>query len=343
MLFSELRIRGMAVKNRIAMSPMLTYAAGDDGHANETHFVHYGARVLGGAGLVMSEIVAVSPQARIEDRGLGIWADSHVEGLLRITGFAKEHGVRTGVQLQHAGRKSWLDTNEAPSAIAYGDFRTPAEMSERAIEQTVDDYRNAARRSVEAGFDCIEITMAHGYLLHEFLASRTNRREDRYGGSLEGRMRLPLQVVEAVRGAIPDSMPVFVRFTAEDFLPDGVDARESEAFAGELVAAGVDLLDVTTGNLEPTYDQPVYPGYQADFAARLKQTSGALVAAMGGIHDASLADYLVSSGRADLVFMGRALLRDPNWPYRAAEQMGIEIEPVVPIYSRATHAWERGY
>ncbi|WP_437773403.1 oxidoreductase [Arthrobacter sp. KNU40] len=334
----------MTTSNRIAMSPMLMYMAEEDGIARDLHLVHYGARILGGVGLVMTEVIAVTPEGRISSSDLGLWEDAQIAGLARIVDFAHEHGAVMGAQLAHAGRKSKSqERGLAPSAVAYEGLPVPKELSGSEIDSTVAAYGEAAARAVSAGFDCIELHVAHGYLLHEFLSPLTNQRSDDYGGSMENRARIVRRVVAEIRGAVPDSVPLFVRLSAEDLADGGLTREESTWLASQLASEGVDLFDVSSGNVVPGYAAPVYPGYQANYALDLKAQLGVKTAAMGSISSPELAEYLVSSRSADLVFIGRALLRDPNWALKAARHAGVEPHLAIPAYARATGPYERGF
>ncbi|MFE5838801.1 NADH:flavin oxidoreductase/NADH oxidase [Arthrobacter sp. NPDC056493] len=343
-LFEPLTVRGMTVSNRIAMSPMLMYMAAEDGVARDLHLVHYGARILGGVGLVMTEVTAVLPEGRISTSDLGLWSDEHIPGLARIVDFAHEHGAKMGLQVAHAGRKSKAqEQGVAPSAIAYEGLPVPRELTAPEIDDVVGAYAEAARRAVAAGFDCLELHVAHGYLLHEFLSPIANARTDEYGGSLENRSRIVLRIASEIRRIVPDSMPIFVRLSAEDVVDGGLSLKESSWLASQLMAEGVDLFDVSTGNIVPGYEAPVYPGYQANYALDLKKELGVMTAAMGSISSPELAEYLVSSGAADLVFVGRALLRDPHWALGAARLAGADPHLAIPTYARATGPYERGF
>lgn len=344
-VFSPFTLRGMTVKNRIVMSPMLMYRGQDDGMLNEYVYAHYAARALGGAGMIGTEVLAVEPRGRISAKDLGIWSDEQAAGLRRLTDFAHDCDVRIFAQLAHAGRKSHLTgTAIAPSAIAYDEtLGAPAEATTEDIEAVIENYRAAAVRAVEAGFDAVEIHAANGYLLHEFLAPVSNTRTDDHGGSLENRARLPLRVVEAVREAIPAEMPLLYRIVASDFGTDGVTIDEALWLSREIRDRGVDLIDVQTGNILPGYEGPVYPGYQTPYGTRIKAETGLAIGATGSIAALDLAEFLLASGQADLVMMGRALLRDPFWPIRAAKEAGIEVDFPIPTYARATGPFERGF
>lgn len=344
-LFSPFTLRGLALRNRIVLSPMLMYMAEEDGRVSDRHFVHYGARALGGTGLIMTEVVAVTPRGRISARDMGLWEDGQVDGLRRVASFLHDCGAALGVQLAHAGRKSQLEgASEAPSAVVFDEgYETPEAMSEAAIRALVQAYVEATHRAVEADVDLIQIHAAHGYLLHSFLCELTNQRQDAYGGSLEGRARLVLEIVEAVRGAWPEDRPLSVRMTALDPHAGGVTEADAEWLALRFRELGVDLLDVTTGNLVPQYTAPVFPGYQVPYAERLRRATGLSVATVGSLAAADLAEELIGNGRADLVCIGRELIRNPNWPIACARRAGVNLELPIPTYARATDAYERGF
>lgn len=343
-LFESLEVRGMTLKNRVAMSPMLMYMAGDDGFVTERHFVHYGARILGGVGLVMTEVVAVEPRGRISRQDLGLWDDAQVEGMRRLTSFAHDCGAKIGIQLAHAGRKSTAqEPVVGPSAIAYGEFSTPQPLDTSELSNIVDAYRQAAVRADQAGFDCLEIHAGHGYLLHEFLSPIANQRTDEYGGSAQGRAKLTLDVMAAVREVWPSEKPVFVRVSAEDGVDGGISLEETDGLVKQLVSLGADLIDASSGNITPGYAGRIYPGYQAKYSRRIKETCGVLTGTVGSISTPEVAELVVSSGSADLVFVGRALLRDPHWALNAAKTAGVELDLPIPTYARATGPYERGF
>jgi len=344
-VFSPFSLRGMTLRNRLVMSPMLMYRGQEDGMLKEHNYVHYASRALGGVAMIATEVLAVEPRGRISARDLGLWNENQAQGLARLVDFVQSCDVRICAQLAHAGRKSHLAaTAIAPSALPYDiALGTPAEASVADIQGVVDNFQAAARRADDAGFDAIEIHAANGYLLHQFLAEESNRRTDAYGGSLENRMRLPLQVVEAIRAVWPDEKPLLYRICATDFGTNGVTQAESDALARELARRGVDLIDVQTGNILPGYDGKIYPGYQVPYAERIRSISGLPTAATGSIASIDLAEDIIGSGRADLIFLGRTLLRDPFWPIRAAREAGAELELPIPTYARATGPFERGF
>lgn len=343
-LFSPFALRGLHLKNRIALSPMLMYMAGEDGCVTDRHFVHYGARGLGGVALVMTEVVAVVPRGRISANDLGLWNDIQIDGLKRVAVFLHECGAALGVQLAHAGRKSAIDARpQAPSEIAYPGLAVPEALSKDELAILREAYVAATRRAAAADVDLIEIHAAHGYLLHSFLCPLTNTRTDAYGGCLEGRARFVLEIVEAVRNAWPAEKPLLVRLTALDHHDGGVTEEDGLWLSTRLAALGVDLLDVTTGNLIPGYSAPVYPGYQVRYAEKIRQESGLPVASVGSLASADLMEEIIGAGRVDLVCVGRELIRNPNWPIECARRAGAALELPIGTYARATDAYERGF
>ena len=352
LLFSPLTLRSLTLRNRIVLSPMCQYSA-KDGFATDWHLVHLGSRAAGGAAVVMAEATAVLPEGRISPCDLGIWSDEHVEGLARIAAFIHEQGAVPAIQLAHAGRKAstappWEGggpvssaqggwTPVAPSPIPFADgYPTPLALTEPQIERVIAAFAEAAQRALRAGFKIVEIHAAHGYLLHQFLSPVSNRREDAYGGPLENRMRLLLRVVDRVRSVWPDDLPLFVRISATDWLPEGGwDLEQSVALAKELKSRGVDLIDTSSGGLVPHARVPVAPGYQVPFAQRLRAEAGVKTGAVGLITDPKQAEAVLAEGKADLIFLGRELLRDPYWPLRAAQALGAAMPYWPKQYRRA--------
>lgn len=348
-LFSPLRVRDVRLRNRIGVSPMCQYSS-TDGFASDWHLVHLGSRAVGGAALVMSEAAAVVPEGRISPQDLGIWDDAHVDGLRRITAFVAAQGAVPGAQLAHAGRKAstqrpWdgrgpIDPEDGgwqpvgASAVPFDEgWLVPQELSAAELERLPQAFAAAADRAVAAGYEWIEVHAAHGYLLHSFLSPLSNRRADAYGGDLAGRARLLLETVRAIRGAVPDGVPVAVRVSATDWVPGGWDDAETVALAPLLHEAGTDLVDCSSGGNSPEQRIAAGPGYQVPFAEAVRR-AGLKTAAVGLITDAEQADAIVRSGRADLVLLARELLRDPYWPLDAAHRLGHEAS--VPVqYERA--------
>lgn len=345
-LFSPLTVRGVTLKNRIMVSPMCMYSS-QDGFANDWHLVHLGSRAVGGAGLVFTEATAVEPRGRIAPQDLGIWDDRHVEMLSRITQFLKEQGAVAGMQLAHAGRKAsvyrpwegsggvptseggWPDAVVGPSPEAFSDsYYVPHELTKAEIGGIVEAFVGAAGRAVKAGFEVLEIHAAHGYLLNEFLSPASNHRTDEYGGSLANRANFLLEIVRGIRQNIPSDLPLFVRLSATDWLPDtepGFTLAESVELAKILKEAGVDLIDASSGGVSANQQVRVEKGYQVSFAERIKRESGLLTAAVGLIYEPEQADQIVREGQADLVALARELLRDPYWPLHAARALGHDI------------------
>jgi len=340
-LLSPLTIRGVTFRNRIVMSPMCQYSA-EEGLANDWHLVHLGSRAVGGVALVIVEATAVTRDGRITPADLGIWDDRHLEPLARIARFVHAQGAAAGIQLAHAGRKAsceppWLGgarlkTPEAggwtavgPSPLPFNEGDpAPTPLDEAGLDGVVAAFEAAARRALAAGFRVIELHAAHGYLLHEFLSPLSNQRADRFGGSLETRMRLPLLVVERLRRAVPDDLPLFVRISATDWADGGWDLEQSVAFARRAKDLGADLIDVSSGALVPKARIPVARGYQVPLARRIRDEAGVLTGAVGLITEPQHADEIVTGGDADLVFIGRELLRDPYWALKAQQELGGE-------------------
>jgi len=349
-LFSRFKLRGLEFKNRIFVSPMCQYSA-QDGMADIWHQVHLGSRAVGGAGLVMVEATAVAPEGRISPYDLGLWSERHAEALAPIARFIREQGAAPAIQLAHAGRKAsadapWLGRSPlgpenggwqvvAPSAVPFAPGSPlPRELAVAELDGIVAAFAAAARRCLAAGFEVVEIHMAHGYLLHEFLSPLSNRRDDAYGGSLENRARLPLQVARAVRAVWPQDLPLFVRISATDWVEGGWDLAQSLQLCRWLKEAGVDLIDCSSGGLTPDARIPAGPGFQTPFAAAIRQETGIAVGAVGLITAPEQAEQIVATGLADAVFLARELLRDPYWPLHAARKLGVEV-PWPLQYERA--------
>ena len=345
-LLSPLALRSLTLRNRIAMAPMCQYSA-VDGMANDWHLVHLGSRAVGGAGLVIVEATGVTPDGRITPGDLGIWSDAHIEPLARIARFVESQGAVAGIQLAHAGRKAstaapWLGGATlktaaeggwpvvAPSALPFHpDDPAPLALDEQGIAGIVDAFESAARRALAAGFRILEIHGAHGYLLHQFLSPHSNQRSDDYGGSLDNRMRLLLAVTERVRAAMPAELPLFVRISATDWAAGGWDIDQSVELSRRLKALGVDLIDVSTGGNLPTARIPVAKRYQVPCSRRIRDDAEIPTAAVGLITDAKDADEIITGGDADLVLVGRELLREPYWALKA--QHAFEEEPAWPV------------
>lgn len=352
-LFEPLTVRNITFRNRIFVSPMCQYSS-HDGFANDWHFVHLGSRAVGGAGLIITEAAAVVPEGRISPDDLGIWKDEQIEPLTRIVEFMKQHGSRTGIQLAHAGRKAstavpWKGGNPVspeeggwspifgPSAIPFSDgYQAPQELSVHQIRGLVQAFVAAAKRSLAAGFEVIELHAAHGYLFHEFLSPLSNRRTDQYGGSFENRIRFVCETAIAVREAWPKALPLFVRISTTDWVEDGWDVEQSVELSRKLKSIGVDLIDCSSGGNIAHVRIPVGPGYQAQFAERIRREAGILTNAVGLITSPQQADHIIRTGQADTVMLAREFLREPYWPLRAAKELGHKMD-WPPQYQRASN------
>jgi 2,4-dienoyl-CoA reductase-like NADH-dependent reductase (Old Yellow Enzyme family) len=341
-LFSPLRLREVELRNRIVVSPMCQYSSRDS-LPNDWHLVHLGSRAVGGAGLVMAEATAVTPEGRISPDDTGLWSDEHATAWARVARFIRERGAIPGIQLAHAGRKASTDVPwrggrpvgegergwrpVAPSPIPFDDGHpVPRELSTDDIRGIVGAFRDAARRAEQAGFLVVEIHMAHGYLLHQFLSPLTNRRTDAYGGTLENRLRLPLEVAVAVREAFPVERPVFVRVSATDWVNGGWDLEQAVELARRLRESGTDLIDCSSGGAVPRARVPVGPGYQVPFAAAIRERAQIATGAVGLVTKPAQAEAIIAEGKADVVLLARELLRDPYWPLHAAQALGAQAD-----------------
>lgn len=349
-LFSPLVIRELEIRNRIFLSPMCQYSS-PGGLATDWHLVHLGSRAVGGAGLVMVEATAVSPEGRISPDDLGIWSDNHAERLAPITDFIRAQGAVAGIQLAHAGRKAGTDLpwrggkpllpdeggwqGMAPSALRFApDFIQPHALHDKEIDTIVDQFVSAAHRALTAGFQVIEIHMAHGYLLHSFLSPLSNQRTDDYGGDFNNRIRLPLRVAKAVRDEWPSQLPVFVRISATDWVEGGWDLEQSIELSHRLRDIGIDLIDASSGGLTPDAVIPAGPGYQVSFAETIRNRAQILTSSVGLITEPMQAETILRTGQADAVALGREMLRDPYWPLHAARVLSADIQWPVQ-YERA--------
>ncbi len=340
-LFSTLKLRAVEFRNRIFVSPMCQYSCAD-GLPTDWHLVHLGSRAVGGAGLVIMEATSVTPEGRITPYDMGLWNDAQRDAMLPITRFIAAQGAMPGIQLAHAGRKAstaqpwhgggpvapadggWQTV--APSPLAFDEgYAMPRELTVGDLDALTKRYADAARRAAVAGFRVVELHLAHGYLLHQFLSPLTNQRRDEYGGSFDGRVRLPLRVVKAVRDAWPDDLPLFVRISATDWVEGGWDLGQSVALARLLKDAGVDLVDCSSGGLVPHANIAVGPGYQVPFASAVRSQVGIATGAVGLITDPKQAERILQDGDADAVLLAREMLRDPYWPMHAARALGEEI------------------
>ena len=349
-LFEPFPQRSLVLRNRIAVSPMCQYSL-PDGVPGDWHLAHLGSRAVGGASLVITEAAAVSTEGRISPADAGLWNDVQAQAWSRITAFIRAQGAVAGTQLAHAGRKAstaepwnggaavavgdggWIPL--APSALAFNaEYPFPEALDEAGIAKVIADFRAAAVRSLEAGFELIELHAAHGYLLHQFLSPLSNLRTDRWGGSFDNRVRLVREVLVAVREVWPERLPLWLRISATDWAEGGWDIEQSIELARGVRELGVDLIDVSSGGLLPGVKIPVGPGYQVDFAARIRKEAGIATGAVGMITEPQQAEDIIVNGQADMVLLAREELRDPYWPRRAAKALGVEIE--VPLqYQRA--------
>ncbi|MBD2202511.1 NADPH dehydrogenase NamA [Calothrix sp. FACHB-1219] len=338
-LFEAFRIREVNFRNRIAVSPMCQYSS-TNGYANEWHKIHLASRAVGGSGLVLTEAAAVEPRGRISPQDLGIWLDEHVDNLAQIVELIHNFGAVAGIQLAHAGRKAstakpskggkFLDENQegwrplvSSSAIAFSkDSPIPEALTIEGIKQVTDAFVKAAQRSLQAGFKVIEIHAAHGYLIHQFLSPLANTRTDDYGGSFENRTRLLREIVQSVREVWPETHPLFVRISATDWVDKGWDIEQSIALSDKLKSLGVDLIDCSSGGIIPGINIPLKPGYQTQFAERIRREANIDTGAVGLITSPEQADKIIRTGSADIVLLGRELLRNPYWPHLAAKQLG---------------------
>jgi len=341
-LFSPIKIRGQEFKNRIFMSPMCQYSA-RDGRPTDWHLVHYGSRAVGGAACLIMEATAVSPEGRISPDDLGLWSDDFIPAFQRVTDFIKAQKTVPGIQLAHAGRKAsiyapWKGegplrpedgawTVIAPSAVPFDHgFPVPVEMSLEDIKLIKRKFIQAAIRAVQAGFELIEIHQAHGYLIHQFLSPLSNKRADSYGGSLENRCRLALEIAKGIRDNIPDSLPLLVRLSLTDWVESGWDLEQSIYLARGLQEAGVDLIDCSSGGNVPEAKIPAGPGYQLPFSERIKKEVKILTGGVGFITSPEQAETVIRSGQADVVLLAREILRHPYWPLEAAKRLKAEID-----------------
>jgi len=349
-LFSPLRIREIEFKNRIVVSPMCEYSA-VDGHPQTWHLVHLGSRAVGGAGLVFTEATAVEARGRISPADTGIYLDAHVESWKPIVKFIHSQGAVAGIQLAHSGRKGstappWLGGKTvaphdggwepvAPSALPFADgYPLPRALKTNDIGDLLSAFRKAAQRSLEAGFEVVEIHGAHGYLLHEFMSPLSNLRDDEYGGSFANRIRLPLAVASAVREIWPARLPLFFRVSSTDWAEGGWDLEQTIELSRHLKTAGVDLIDSSSGGAVPNATIPLGPGYQTRFAQEIRRNAGIATGAVGMITDPAQAETALVTEQADVIILARELLRDPYWPRRAAAALGAKIKPPVQ-YERA--------
>lgn len=341
-LFTPWSLRGLDLDNRIVIAPMCQYSA-RDGIASDWHMIHLGNLALSGAGLLILEATAVEPEGRISPGDLGLWSDETEQALKDVVSRVRAWSpIRMGIQLGHAGRKAsveapWKGGAQippakggwvpfAPSAVPFHDTEVvPAALDHDGLERVKRAFAETARRAVRIGFDMVEIHSAHGYLLHQFLSPLSNTRTDTYGGALENRMRFPLEVFEAVRAAVPEEMPVFVRISASDWVDGGWDVEQSVVYARELQKRGLDVIHVSSGGLSPAQKITIGPGYQVPFAERIRAETGLPTVAVGLITEPADAEEIVASGKADAIALARGILYDPRWPWHAAAALGAQV------------------
>lgn len=341
-LFEPIRLRDLQIRNRIWMPPMCMYSVeARDGRPTPFHYQHYVSRAMGGFGMIIAESTAVAPEGRITPLDAGLWSDDQISSWRWIVDDVRKTGAAFGVQLNHAGRKASTyapDRQEesgtvpvgdggwqtvAPSLIAFDGYDEPRELSVEEIHDVVRQFRDAAARAVIAGFQMIQIHAAHGYLISQFLDPLSNHRTDEYGGSLDNHMRLLVEIADAVRSVMPEGMPLTVRISATDWAEDGWGLEETIATAAGLKQHGVDLIDVSTGGIVPEVEVPVGPNYQVPFARQIRRRADIPVTAVGLITKPKQAEHILRTGKADAVEIGRAALRDPYWPLRAAHKLGV--------------------
>ncbi|MEH7494989.1 NADPH dehydrogenase NamA [Neobacillus niacini] len=325
MLFSEYKIKDLTLNNRIVMSPMSMYASKDEsGNVTDFHKVHYGSRAIGGVGLIILESTAVTKQGRMSPNDLGIWDDSHIAGLQELTSLVHGYDTPIGIQLNHAGRKAKIDGGIiAPSAIQMSEsYKKPKEMSIDEITKTIKSFKQAAIRAIESGFDLIEIHAAHGYLIHEFLSPVTNQRTDDYGGSLENRFRFLKEIIVCIRSIWKG--PLFVRISGDEYDPTGTTLEENIYYCKQLKQLDVDLIDVSAGGLVNIRPK-TYAGYQVPLSDAIKNSVDIATGAVGIIKHSDQAEEILQNKRADLIFIGRELLWNPHWTYKAAKELNYEL------------------
>jgi 2,4-dienoyl-CoA reductase-like NADH-dependent reductase (Old Yellow Enzyme family) len=340
-LFTPFRVREIELKNRVAVSPMCEYSA-KEGHPQPWHMVHLGSRAVGGAGLVITEASAVEERGRISAEDAGIYDDAHIASWRPIVEFVKGQGAVVGMQLAHAGRKAstgvpWAGGKPvpigeggwepvAPSALPFdAGYNVPHALEVDEIRGIVGAFRKGAERALAAGFQLVEIHAAHGYLIHEFLSPLCNTRDDEYGGTFDKRVRFALEVAKAIREVWPATLPLFCRVSATDWAEGGWDLEQTIELSKRLKPLGVDLIDTSSGGAVPYQKIPVGPGYQVGFAEAIRKQAGIATGAVGMITDPAQADTILATGQADLVFLAREMLRDPYWPRRAAQALGVKI------------------
>lgn len=332
-LFETYQLKNMELKNRIVMAPMCMYMADNmDGFANDFHEIHYATRAIGGVGLIILEATGVEPRGRISDKDLGIWKDKHMDGLKKIVAHCHRYGAKVGIQLAHAGRKSEVLSipSIAPSPIAFSEaYRVPLEMTIEDIKEVVNAFKEGARRANEAGFDIIELHGAHGYLISEFLSPLTNHRTDQYGGSEENRARFLKDILQEITNVWPKEKPIQIRLSCEDYKEGGNHDTDLARILNSLKSEGIDIVDVSSGAIV-NVPMKTYPGYQLKYAETMKKETGLPVIAGGLVTSPLMAEEILQNDRADFVFLGRELLRNPYWALSAAKTLGVDLEWPTP-------------
>lgn len=354
-LFEPIKIRGLEVRNRAWIPPMCMYSCENkDGVVSDWHLMHLSSFALGGAGLIIAEASAVNPIGRITPWDAGIWSDDHIEPWLRVNNLIHSLGAKSAIQLAHAGRKAgthreWSGAGSIPieeggwqtvsaTDVAFGEYAAPRQLETAELASVVDDFVQAAKRSVAAGFDAVEIHAAHGYLIHQFLSPISNKRTDAYGGSLENRARLLLEIVRGIRAEIGEDVPLMVRFSATDYSTDGWDVEQTATVAGWCAELGADLFDISSGGLITGVQIPTGPGYQVSLAEDVADSVAKPVSAVGQITTPSQAEQILQSGKVEVVMLGRISLHDPQWTLRAAREFGVELDYAPKQYKRGVWA-----
>ena len=343
-LFSNLKIKDMNLKNRIVMAPMCMDSCDGDGFANNWHFIHYSTRAIGGVGLIILESTGIEPGGRITDNDLGIWSDNQVENLANIVDECHKYGAKMGIQINHAGRKSETLAYPiiAPSPIAFNDdYRCPNEMTKEDITDTVNLFKAAAKRALEAGFDLLELHGAHGYLIGQFLSPLTNKRKDEYGGTAQNRVRFLKEIIQAVKTVWPETKPLELRVSAEDYAEGGNSAKETASLINFIKDTGIDIVNVSSGGTVPARIS-TYPGYQISYSETIKNQCNLLTIGGGLITSPLMAEEILRNNRSDLIYLGRELLRNPYWALGAASQLDETIEWPIQ-YNRSNKVNKNGF
>lgn len=325
-MFEPFSLKSLQLKNRIVMPPMCMYSADTEGVSTNWHKTHYSARAIGGAGLIIQEATAVEKRGRLSNNDLGLWSDKQIPGLSEIVGAVHEFGAKIAVQIAHGGRKAWAggESIVAPSPIKFPNSDTvPDQLDLSQISQVVENFASAAARAVQAGFDAIEIHAAHGYLIHEFISPHTNKRTDRYGGNKQNRLNFPIEVVKAVKSAMPSDMPLFMRISAVEYLDDGYTFEDMIEAVGIFKEYGLDLIDVSSGGASQAAP-PSWPGFQLPYAQRLKSEIGIPAIGCGLINEPLMAEEAVEKNMADLIAIGRGQLADPHWALKASKALNVQ-------------------